>query len=445
MLNISRNSIAAQFAQRRYPSLDYAEGKRSGRVLIKTLTFLSLLGLLIMFLPWTQVIRARGTVTTLKPDQRPQTIQSVIAGRIERWYIQEGDFVRKGDTILFLTEIRDDFFDPELLSRTRDQIDAKDMGVRSYVGKVRALDQQIEALRQTASLKLEQAQNSLRQAELMVISDSMDYQAAKVNYKIATEQFARMQSLFDEGLKSLTDLENRNLIMQRSQAAVIAAENKWLASLNDLINAQVELQSIEAQYRDGIAKAESEKYTALSNRYDAEAALTKLENQWSNYSMRTGWYYITAPQDGYVIRTIPSGLGETIGEGAQIASIMPAKYDLAVEMYIKPLDLPLVERGQKVRLQFDGWPAIVFSGWPNTSVGTYGGVIYAIDNFISTNGLYRILVQPDPEDHLWPTDLRAGAGTDNMLLLKDVPIWYEIWRKINGFPPDYYKAQTASN
>jgi hypothetical protein len=108
-------------------------------------------------------------------------------------------------------------------------------------------------------------------------------------------------------------------------------------------------------------------------------------------------------------------------------------------MYIKPIDLPLIEKGSPVRIQFDGWPAIVFSGWPNTSYGTYGGKVFAIDNFISDNGKYRVLVAPDPNDHEWPTALRVGAGANNMLLLKDVPIWYELWRQINGFPPDYYK------
>jgi membrane fusion protein, adhesin transport system len=108
-------------------------------------------------------------------------------------------------------------------------------------------------------------------------------------------------------------------------------------------------------------------------------------------------------------------------------------------MYVDPIDLPLIEKKQEVRIQFDGWPAIVFSGWPNTSYGTYGGRVFAIDNFISNNGKYRLMVSPDPNDHPWPDALRVGAGTFNMLLLKDVPIWYELWRQINGFPPDYYK------
>jgi len=31
-----------------------------------------------------------------------------------------------------------------------------------------------------------------------------------------------------------------------------------------------------------------------------------------------------------------------------------------------------------------------------------------------------------------------------MVLLKDVPIWYELWRQINGFPPDYYLPKNTN-
>jgi hypothetical protein len=118
---------------------------------------------------------------------------------------------------------------------------------------------------------------------------------------------------------------------------------------------------------------------------------------------------------------------------------MPANIDVAVEVFVKPIDIPLLGKGSKVRVQFDGWPAIVFSGWPNVSYGTYGGKVVAIDNFISENGKYRVLVVPDTNDHAWPKEIRVGAGVSSMMLLKDVPIWYELWRKINGFPPEYYK------
>ena len=122
---------------------------------------------------------------------------------------------------------------------------------------------------------------------------------------------------------------------------------------------------------------------------------------------------------------------------------MPSDFQLAVETYVRPLDVPLLHRGEKVRIQFDGWPAIVFSGWENLSFGTYGARVVAIENFISDNGLYRVLLAPDKEDHPWPKDVRIGSGARTLALLEEVPIWYEIWRNLNGFPPNYYQPEQA--
>ena len=439
MLNISPNSISKYVTRSSFDSLLFVESRRSGIGLIRLITVTLLILLMVMFIPWTQNIRAKGKVTTLKPEQRPQTIHSIIAGRIEKWYVQEGDFVHKGDTILFISEIKDAYFDPNLLDRTQQQVRAKELSVESYDSKVRALDNQVSALQQTADLKSEQARNKLQQAYLKVTSDSIDYEAAKINYNIAQEQFKRMEYLYAEGLRSKTQYENRKLTEQKAQAEMISAENHLLTTRNEVLNAKVELTSIQAQYRDEVAKAESEKFAALSSKFDAEATVTKLQNQYSNYSVRQGFYYILAPQDGYITKAINYGLGETVKEGQEIVSIMPADYTLAVEMYVRPIDLPLLERGQEVRLQFDGWPAIIFSGWPNASYGTYSGEIFAIDNFISDNGLFRVLIQQTPGEEPWPKALRIGGGAVSLVLLKDVPIWYELWRQVNGFPPDYYK------
>lgn len=439
MLNISPNTITGKVLIQKYSSLYKVESRKSGRVLLRLTATLFAIFFISLFLPWTQNIRSGGQITTLKPDQRPQTIHSIIPGRIENWYVQEGDYVDMGDTILLISEVKDEYFDPELIPRTEDQLTSKQFAVQSYEEKVKALKSQIVALKQTQELKLEQAQNKLKQARLKVISDSIDYEAAIINYQIAQEQYKRFEELYKEDLRSKTDLENRRMSMQKALAEKISAENQLLASRNELINARVEITSIQAQYRDDIAKAQSEKFTALSSKFDAEATVTKLRNQLTNYTVRSGMYYITAPQDGYITKALQSGIGETIKEGTEIISIMPARWDLAVEMYIQPMDLPLVKKGQDVQIQFDGWPAIVFAGWPNISYGTYGGEVYAIDNFISENGKYRVLVAPDPEEQPWPDALRVGSGTTNLLLLKDVSIGYELWRQLNGFPPDYYQ------
>jgi membrane fusion protein, adhesin transport system len=375
MLNISNKKINEFIDRSKVPSLVWAEKKKSGRVFIKIMAWFFAFVLIMLFIPWTQNIVGRGNVTTMQLDQRPQTIHSIIGGRIEKWYVREGDYVSKGDTILFISEIKDDYLDPDLLMRTEQQLKAKEMSVESYKEKINALDIQLEALNETAILKLQQTKNRFEQARLKVVADSIDFEAAKLNFSIAEMQFNRMLDLHKEGLKSLTDLENRKMAMQKAQAGMISQESRFLSSLNALINARVELTTVQAEYRNSIAKTESDRFSTLSGLFDAEAMVMKLKNQFTNYTVRAGMYYITAPQDGYVTKAIQSGIGETIKEGEQLLSIMPARYDLAVEMFVRPIDLPLIKINHRVRIQFDGWPAIVFSGWPNTSFGTFGGRI----------------------------------------------------------------------
>ena len=78
-----------------------------------------------MFLPWTQNIKTQGNVSTLYQEQRPQKLNSPIPGRIIKWYVKNGDVVKKGDTILQISEIKDDYLDPLLVERTQEQVQAK--------------------------------------------------------------------------------------------------------------------------------------------------------------------------------------------------------------------------------------------------------------------------------------------------------------------------------
>lgn len=445
MLNISSNNkLNEKVDLTGYKAGKKVFHKRHYKQFNRFLASFSILVLLMMFLPWTQNISGRGYLTTLTPDQRPQTIQSPIPGRIEKWYVREGDYVEKGDTILFISEIKSEYFDPDLVERTGQQIKAKTMSVTSYQEKVKALNQQIRALNQELGLKLEQARNKLMQSKLKVESDSIDLEAAKTNILIAQRQYDRTEKLQEEGLKAVTDVEEKRLKLQETQAKLISQENKLLASKNNVINAQVEINRVRAEYSDKISKAQSDLYTAQSNQFDSEAQVTKLENQYTNYEMRNKMLYIRAPQNGYITKAIQSGIGETFKEGAQLVGIMPSDYDIAVETYVDPIDLPLIHVDEKVRIQFDGWPAIVFSGWPNVSYGTFGGKVVAIENFISPNGKYRVLLAPDEEEAPWPKDIRVGSGASTMALLEDVPIWYELWRQLNGFPPNYYQPQNTS-
>lgn len=429
-----------------YDSYNSYNFKRIHLSAAKIAGFFFLLIIAMMFLPWTQNIKGKGKVTALRPDARPQQVNSVIAGKIEKWYVQEGDFVNKGDTILFISEIKDKFFDPNLLDRTQLQIKAKEQKVESYLEKVRALDRQIDALIETRRLKLEQAQNKLEQAYLKFTADSIKLDAATSDFETRKTQFERFQELLDIGLKSKTDFENYRQKFAETNAKFIGAQQDLKTSENKILNAKIELNRIDNEFKDKISKSQSEKAATLASLYESEAEVTKLQNEFSNYTVRQGYYYITAPQKGFITQATKTGIGEIIKENESLLSIMPADYSLAAEVYFQPLDVALLKKGQKVRLVFDGWPTIVFSGWPNTSFGTFGGVINAIDNFSSRGEKFRVLIAPDPDDpDEWPAQLRLNGGAVGYVLLNDVPIWYELWRQFNGFPADFYEDPTIKN
>lgn len=441
MLNISCNRLNKK--------VDISHTRSGEKVFFKEhyKTFSRLLGAFfltmfaVLFLPWTQNVRGEGFVTTLTPGQRPQTVHAIIPGRIEKWYVREGEHVEKGDTIAFLSEIKDAYFDPTLLQRTEAQLNAKKQSVSSYTDKVKALNLQVSNLKNEQALKLQQLGNKLIQANLKVKSDSIDLEAAKTNLVIAERQFKRADILNQEGLKSLQEVEDKKMKLQEAQAKAISMENKLLSSRNEVINTEIERGRIIAEYGEKISKAESEKFTALSMQFTGEGDVNKLENQYTNYQVRSTFNYVTAPQSGFINKALQSGIGETVKEGEPLVSIMPAEIDIAVESFVSPIDLPLMHPGEKVRIQFDGWPVIIFSGWPNLSYGTYGGTVVAIENYISSNGKYRILIAPDPDDHPWPKEIRAGSGAQTFAMLQDVPIWFELWRQLNGFPPNYYQPE----
>jgi multidrug resistance efflux pump len=405
--------------------------------------YIILIAIGVMFLPWTQTVQSTGKVTTINPEDRPQTIPSRIAGRIEKWYVNEGDFVKKNDTIAFISEIKEDYFDPQLIGRTQEQVKAKESSIVSYEQKINSIDVQIDAINSSFILKTQQAKNKIIQAKAKLDSDSADYVAVNNNYKITEEQFSRFEDLLAKGIISKTDYENRKAKLQEFLSKKVASENKWNNAKADLLNAHIELNSIRQDYNEKLMKSESEKFSALSMLYDAEAGLTKMQNQLSNYTIRNAFYYVLAPQDGYITKSFVQGVGEIVKEGSPLISIVPENIGLSVEFYVEPIDVPLIHKGANVQLTFDGWPAFVFSGWPGVSFGTYKAKVVAIDKVISDNGKFRVLAVKSDEN--WPEIIQVGGGVKALVMLQNVPVVYEIWRKANGFPPEFYTNSISSD
>lgn len=410
MLKLSSQNIDGIMKQENLYTLRALKTPSAGIALARCLIALGLILLIFLFLPWQQNVRGKGKVTVLDPGNRPQTVQAVIAGQIQKWHVREGVFVNRGDTIVSIREVKDKYFDPLLLPRLQEQLTAKRNSLVSKKTKADALERQILALENTLKRKTEQAHAKL--------------EAEKVKYLNAKNQYQRNKRLYEAGNIPLTKFQEIEYKYQESEA--------------DYENAQTEIHRLSAEYQEKISKSESELSNTGAEIFETEGEISKLTNEYANVEIRSEQYQIIAPQDGYVVKTVKAGIGETVKEGDAVCTIMPNSGDMAVEMYVKAMDVPLITKGRKVRIEFDGWPALQFSGWPSVSVGTFGGTVEVIDYYSSSPGEFRILVVPDKKDEQWPQQLRVGSGTQGWVMLDNVPIWYEIWRQLNGFPPSIY-------
>lgn len=404
-----------------------------------------ILAIIVLFLPWTQNIKVVGNVTTLYQEQRPQQLNSPIPGKIIKWYVKNGDYIKKGDTILQLSEVKDDYFDPLLVKRTEQQVEAK-RGVRDYYeAKVGTTNNQLQALATAKDLKLNQIDIKISQLKNKLAGEEAELAASTNELKLSEDQYARQKKMYDEGLVSLTQFQQRSISYQNAIAKKTASENKVAQTRQEISNMAIEQSAVIQDYTEKLSKTEGERFQSMGQIEGSEGDIAKLENQVANYKFRQGLYFIVASQDGQVVQLNKAGIGEILKETESIGIIVPKTVDYAVEIYIKPVDLPLIKEGQRVMCIFDGFPAIVFSGWPDSSYGTFAGKVIAIENNISANGLFKALIVEDKTQKRWPPKIRMGTGVQGIAILNDVPVWYELWRNINGFPPDYYEVKTVKN
>lgn len=442
MLNISNNPVHVETEKlQSYAKISLYKSQYQFR---NWLLFILGLSFILLFFPWTQQIQASGELIMLSPEDRPQNIEAIIGGRIEKWYVSEGAFVKKGDTIVRISETKSEYFDPDIILRTENQILAKGSSLSSYQLKALQLEKLSDALSSELLFKKSQIKNKIEQQRLKIESDKNELEVSDLDITTEKKQFSRTEEMFKEGLKSLSELENKRLKLQQTIAKQVSAQNKLAQSQQELDNLNFQLSSADSEYSGKIAKNQSDKQSTLSDGFETRSNLEKLKSQLSNYVIRAQNYYVLAPQDCYISKATKVGIGEIIKEGEDIARVVPARTNLAVEMFIKPIDLPLARVGTPVRILFDGWPAVFFSGWPKLFNGSFEGKIYAIDNEANDKGKFRVLIAPDTTKKSWPSALRSGGGAQSFALLNDVPVWYEIWRQINGFPPEYYAEDNGN-
>lgn len=420
----------AEFEER-FPSLRLARSSRWVRRMAK---WIGLLLLVIVcftaFAPWQQFVSGSGRVVAYAPLQRRQVVQSPISGRVARWVngIREGIRVEQGEMIV---EIQD--LDPNLLVHLKDQVVATRREIEALKQVTNAYESQVEAFHAVRTQTVAAANEYLKMSEQTLRAEQQNLEAVQAALLQIEADYERQATLAQEGLASTF---KQQLAERKKQEALAKVEQAkaYISSAQNGINAKTNER--DAKEREAQAKINSATAQLRKSQGDVaktEKALVALNVKLNQQKSQV----VVAPWDGFIFKLETFQQGAIVKQGDPLFTLVPETMDRAVEIWLDGNDASWVTVGRHVRLQFEGWPGIQLAGWPSIAVNTFGGQVTVVDSTDNGKGQFRILIQPDPTDASWPSDrfLRQGVRTNGLVMLDRVPLWFEVWRQMNGFPP----------
>jgi multidrug resistance efflux pump len=429
-----------------FPTLSLVRSSRSIRRAGKiTLLVLFLGALSLLFVPWRQSAMGSGTVLAQNPQERPQAFKSPTKGivRSVKADLREGSYVAQGEILIELEPTAEGG-----VQQLELQIAAVKNKQELARGKMEFATQQIQLqedsglrLRESLAEELKAAKTKWQQSQNELAAAESDLVDKSNKRRIAEEVYAK-------GIISREELVTKTQDEATQQQKVAKAAR---AVEEELANFEGKRQQIESKLNDIEIKnreAQNKKLTEEKELQNALKEFSDLEVKRQELQRLT----ITAPRSGFIQDWFGVENSDTVKEGDLLFVIVPETEQLSVEMLISGNDVPLVQVGDKVRLQFEGWPAVQFTrGWPSASIGTFGGQVNRIFPTDDGKGNFRLLVTPAmhlEQDHPWPANLRQGGRVTAWVLLREVSLGYELWRQINGFPParnDYEPEEDKSS
>jgi RND family efflux transporter MFP subunit len=235
--------------------------------------------------------------------------------------------------------------------------------------------------------------------------------------------------------------DNDPQLLERLTAERSQVVAKLAAAESAVSTAEIDMNRMRDLFDKGLAARREYEQARIrveelrSRVAEAAAELSRVDVNLSRQSVQI----VRAPRDGVILRVNAADTATFVRTGDVVATFVPDNVERAVEIYIDGRDVALVQEGAPVRLQFEGWPAVQFSGWPSLAVGTFKGYVTAVDPSAQTNGRFRVLVVEDTEaETRWPDQrfVRFGSKARGWILLDTVPAGYEVWRRLNNFPPN---------
>lgn len=224
-------------------------------VLIAVVVVLAVVGLI--------VLRPEPEVLMGEAEASEYRVSGKVPGRVEEFYVHEGDQVKAGDTLVFINS-------PEVSAKL----------------------EQAQAARSAASAQASKAKKGARQQQITAAYQM--WQKAQVGVDITKKSLDRVQSLYD---KKVVSAQKRDEVEAQYKAAVATAN------------------AAKSQYDMALEGAQQEdKEAALALVAQANGAIAEVQSY-------MGERYLTAPCDGEVVEIYPKRT-ELIGTGSPVMSIV---------------------------------------------------------------------------------------------------------------------------
>lgn len=427
--------------------------RRVGRLL---LVLLLVTPFVLAFAPWQQNLPGDGRVIEFDPVDRPMPLQARTDGLLLRWHVREGQQVAAGDPIVDLADN-----DALLLERLQEQLTAAEQKRTAAAGKVAQYEQQIGEAEQARTAAMRLADDEIAAAEQAVVVAEQAVAVAQETVRFREFNATMWQGLVTDRIGAGVELENARQQLGIAKAELLAREAAVQGSRAQLRARTSARVRVERDEQVKVQTVKANRDSAAGELAEADASVLRAQRDLERQRQQR----LTAPAAGFVQNLTANGQGGGfVKQGTTLAVLVPRSRQLAVELFVDGNDVTFVEVGRHVRLQFEGWPAIQWVGWPSAAVGTFGGRVAFVDRFDDGTGRFRVMVLPDerpfrePEGpfvewlrrritfekvhaagnpHAWPGDpwLRQGVRARGWIVLDEVSLGFEIWRQLNGFPP----------
>lgn len=403
-------------------------------ILIVLVTFL----LAAAIAPWQQSIAGTGRVIAYAPLERRQMVEATIDGRVAAIYVQEGSRVQAGDPLIDLADV-----DPDRLARAEEERSLAADRVASYEARRGALEERVASVREAQQGAVRAAEARARVASERLAAAEQSVGAADAELDAAALNLTRHRVLVQQGLVSQRDLEVAIAAGARARAGRDGALAQRDAARAELDATRAALEQARAAREAEIESALAQLRSAETDLQSARTALLRAETALARQSSQR----VLAPRSGTVLRLAVWQGGQLVKAGDPLLELVPDTAEREVELWVDGNDAALIGPGRQARLQFEGWPAVQFVGWPSVAVGTFGGRVAFVDATDDGRGDFRVVIVPDPDEERWPDPryLRQGVRANGWVLLDSVPLGYELWRQINGFPQSVSRPPTPAS